>query len=181
MLRELREKFIILKLDKGQDIVLVNHGDYVSSLQRIFSDGSKVKKIEKDPTIALLITVQNYLKTSCKRDEITESEKKAIRPKFAQIAQVHGLLKTHKPFEHLPKFRPIIDTTNTPYYGISKFQSNLVNPLTENQYVVKDSFIAANMIREIPKELFDQGYRFFSFDVESLFTLVSLSKTINII
>ena len=146
--------------------MLVNHGDCVSSLQRIFNDGSKVKKIEKDPTIARLITVQNYLKTSCKRGEITEFEKKAIRPKFAQIARAHGLPKRHKPFDHLPKFRPIIDTANTPYYDISKFLSNLVNPLTENQYVVKYSFIAGNMIIEIAKELFDQGYRFFSFDVE---------------
>ena len=75
-----------------------------------------------------------------------------MRPKFAQIARGHGPPKTHKPFEHLPKSRPIIDTTNTPYYGISKFLSNLLNPLTENQYVVKDSFTAANKIREIPKE-----------------------------
>ena len=37
------------------------------------------------------------------------------------------------------------------------------------------------MIREIPKESFDQGYRFVSFDVESLFTSIPLSKTINII
>ena len=161
--------------------MLVNHGDYINSMRRIFDDASKFKKIEKDPTITRLTTVENYLKTLCKRGEITESEKKAMRPKFAQIAQAHGLPKTHKLFEHLPKFRPIIDTTNTPYYGISKFLSNLLNPLTENQYVVKDSFTAANKIREIQKELFDHGYRFVSFDVESLFTLVPLSKTINII
>ena len=115
-----------------------------------------------------------------KRGEIAESEKKAMRPKFAQIAWAHGLSKTHKPFEHLPKFRPIIDTTNTPYYGISKFLTNLLNPFTENQYVVKDSFIAANKIREIQKELFDQGYWSVSFDVESLFTSVPLSKTITL-
>ena len=47
--------------------------------------------------------------------------------------------------------------------------------------MVKDSFTATNKIRKIPKELFDQGYRFVSFDVEPLFTLVPLSKTINII
>ena len=47
--------------------------------------------------------------------------------------------------------------------------------------MVKDSFAAANKIREIPKELFDHGYRFVSFDVESLFTSIPLSKTINII
>ena len=37
------------------------------------------------------------------------------------------------------------------------------------------------VIRDIPKELFDHGYRFVSFDVESLFTPVPLSKIINII
>ena len=47
--------------------------------------------------------------------------------------------------------------------------------------MVKDSFTAAKKIREIPKELFDHGYRFVSFDVESLFTSVLLSKTISII
>ena len=47
--------------------------------------------------------------------------------------------------------------------------------------MVKDSFAATNKIREISKELFDHGYRFVSFDVESLFTSIPLSKTINII
>ena len=32
VLRELREKFVILKPDKGQGIVLVNYGDYVNSM-----------------------------------------------------------------------------------------------------------------------------------------------------
>ena len=123
--------------------------------------------MEKDPTITRLTTVQNYLKTLCKRSEITESGKKAMRPKFTQIGRAHGLPKTHKLFEHLPKLR--------------KFLSNILNPLIENQYVVKDSFTAVNKIREILKELFDQGYRFVSFDVESLFTSVLLRKTFNII
>ena len=34
VLLELREKFIILKPDKGQGIVLVNHGDSVNSMQK---------------------------------------------------------------------------------------------------------------------------------------------------
>ena len=76
------------------------------------------------------------LKTLFKRGEINESDKKAMLPKSAQIAHAHGLPKTHKYCGLLPKFRPIIDTTNTPYYGISKFLSNLLNPLTENEYIV---------------------------------------------
>ena len=92
----------------------------------------------------------------------------------------------------MPKVRPIIDTTNTPYYGICKFLSNqikpnqikflfLLHPLTENENVVQDSFYAAKKIREIPKELFEDGYRFVSFDLESLFTSIPLSRTINMI
>ena len=124
--------------------------------------------------------MQKYLKTLSNRGEITESEMKAMRSKFAHIARAHDLPKTHKQYDHLPKFRPIIDTANTPYYGISKFLSNL-NLVTENQYVVRDSFSAANKITETPKELFDEGYRFVSFGMESLFTSVSLKKTINVI
>ena len=46
---------------------------------------------------------------------------------------------------------------------------------------MQDSFCAAKKIREIPKELFEDGYRFVSFDAESLFSSIPLSRTINII
>ena len=104
-----------------------------------------------------------------------------MRPKFAQIGRAHGLPKTHKRFEDLPPFRPIVDTTNTPYYSIAKFLANLLNPLALNNFTVTDSLDAANKIQQIPKELFDSGYKFVSFDVISLFTNVPLAKTIDII
>ena len=104
-----------------------------------------------------------------------------MRPKFAQTERPHGLPKTHKRFEDLPPFQPIVDTSNTPYYGIAKFLANLSNPFTLNDFTVKDSFDAANKIQQIPKELFDLGYKFVSFDVISLFTNVPLAKTIDII
>ena len=44
-----------------------------------------------------------------------------------------------------------------------------------------DSLDAANRIRSIPLELFEQGYKFVSFDVVSLFTNVPLEHTIKII
>ena len=63
-----------------------------------------------------------------------------MRPKAVQIGRVYGLPKIHKPFQHLPKFWPIIKTINTPYHGIRKFLIPLLNPLARNEYVVKDSF-----------------------------------------
>ena len=35
--------------------------------------------------------------------------------KAAQIGRAYGLPKVYKPYQHLPKFLPIIDTINTPY------------------------------------------------------------------
>ena len=104
-----------------------------------------------------------------------------MRPKFAQVGRAHGLPKIHKHYDNIPPFRPIIDTTNTPHYGVGKFLTNLLNPLTQNDYSVKDSFEAVNKIQQTPPELFDQNYRYFSFDVTSLFTNVPLNKTIKII
>lgn len=66
-------------------------------------------------------------------------EKKYIHPKFAQIDRAHGLPKTPKKYEVLPPFWPLVDITNIPYYGITKFLANLLK------------------IEEIPKELFDSG------------------------
>ena len=56
-----------------------------------------------------------------------------------------------------------------------------MNPVTVNDFTVKDSIDAANKIQEIPTELLDSGYKFVSFDVISLFVNVPLRKTIGII
>ena len=50
----------------------------------------------------------------------------------------------------------------------------MLQPLTRNSYTLKDSFGAISKIK------LEEGYQFLS-DVESLFTNVPLSKTINII
>ena len=72
-------------------------------------------------------------------------------------------------------------TTNTPYFNMGKFISDLLSPLTLNQYSVKDSLEAAEGIQDNPAEYFHQDYVFVSFDVEALFTSVPLSKTVDVI
>ena len=59
---------------------------------------------------------------------------------------------------------------------VQKYLSELLNPLTSNEYTIKDSFDGATRIKSIPQKLLDQGYRFVSFDVVSLFTNVPLQK-----
>ena len=180
LLRKLKDKCLILKPNKGEGIVLVNRDDCNNSLENLFNDTSKIQLSDDDPTIRNLSTAQSYLNTLYNRQKIT-LDKNDVRPKFAQVVRAHGLPKIHKSCHHFSPFRPIIDATNTAHYGIAKYLSNLLHPLTENNFTVKDSFDAANKIQAIPSEILDEGCRFVSFDVTSLFTNVPLKRTSKII
>ena len=78
------------------------------------------------------------------------------------------------------KTGPTDDPMETPSICLYTCQS-LLNLLTHNDYSVKDTFEAVKKIRSILPELFEQGYRYYSLDVVSLFTNVPLNKTIKII
>ena len=103
-----------------------------------------------------------------------------MRPKNAKPARAHGLPKIHKEFLNIPKFTPIIDTTGTSHYLVGKYLPGLLYPLTTNEFSRKDSFDAANRIKTISSYLFENGYQYVSFDVESLFTNVPIKRTVDI-
>ena len=148
--RNINEKCLILKPDKDQGIALINKNDYYNSMERLFNDTIKFMLLQEDRTLRNLSTVQTYLNTLQKRNEITLEDKNLMRPKFARIGRAHGLPKIHKDYQDIPPFRPIVDTTSTPYYGIEKYLSSLLNPLIINNYSIEDSFEAAKRIKAIP-------------------------------
>ena len=104
-----------------------------------------------------------------------------MRPKNAKPARAHGLPKMHQTFTSIPKFRPIIDTTGSSHYLVGKYLAQLLYPLTNNEFTLKDSFEDVNRIHDIPSSLLMNGYKYVSFDVESLFTNVPIKKTIDVI
>ena len=181
VMKSLRKRFVILKPDKGQGVVLLKKEEYIKSMENIFSDKRKFKEVTEDPTIRRVATINQYLNTMFNREEITEEEKKNMRRKGANRARARGLPKTHKAFDKIPPFRPIVDTTNTPYSGIGNHLKNLLHPLTINDFSMKDTYQAADEIRKIDFSLLENGYRLVSFDVVSLFTNVPLKRTINVI
>ena len=151
ILNKLTERFAILKPDKADGIVLLNRYDYVTSVKSIFSDSSKFKKLDSDPTLTRLHSLQNYLLQLHKRGEITDEQLDALRPITVHFGRAHSLPKTRKKFDTLPTFRPIIDTTNTPHYNVGKFLSSLLlNPFTLNAHSLSDSFDAVTYINNIP-------------------------------
>ena len=70
----------------------------------LLSDTSKFTLLQEDPTLRNLSTVQTYLNTLHKRNEINLEDKNLMRPKFAQIGCAHGSRKIHKGYQDIPPF-----------------------------------------------------------------------------
>ena len=69
ILNNLIKDVVLLKPNKGNGIVLSNCLDYKSSVKQIFSDRTKFRKINEDPTFKSLGSLQQYL---CKLNESKE-------------------------------------------------------------------------------------------------------------
>ena len=182
VIKELRKDTVILKPDKGNGVVAIDTTDYYKSLDKLFSDTTKFKRLDADPTNTRLSTLQSNLWKLHNRNKISEEVYQEIRPKNAKIAGADGLSKVHKSFERVPSFWPIIDTIGSTHYNDGKYITKLLNPLTQNEYWLKDTFDAAERTKKIPKELIrNEEYTLISLDAVSLFTNVPLLKNVNII
>jgi len=76
--------------------------DYFSSLEKLFADKTKFKRLQKDPTLTRLSTLRNYINTLLKRGETNEEQMKETKPTAAQIGRAHGLPKIHKSYTDIP-------------------------------------------------------------------------------
>ena len=122
IIRNLRKDCVILKPDKGNGVVVIKKDDYINAVQSIFAV-TKFNRITTDPTLVRRSAIQRFINTMYNRGKMSKQEKEEMRPKSATIGRAHDLPKTHKQFDSIPKFRPIIDTSNTPYYGVGRFLS----------------------------------------------------------
>ena len=89
---------------------------------------------------------------------------------------MYGLAKIHKALEDgVPSFRPILSAIETPTYKLATFCDQLLKPLTNNDYTIKDSFSFAKKVLEFNASLFMA-----SLDIKSLFTNIPLTETLNL-
>ena len=116
----------------------------------------------------------------CKRGNISKAKCDEMRPKNAKPERHHDLIKIHKTFTNILKFRPILDTTGSSHYLAGKYLAQLLYPLKNDEFTLKDLFEAVNCIQYIPSSLFVNGYKHVPFNVELIFTNVPIKKTIGI-
>ena len=89
---------------------------------------------------------------------------------------MYGSCKVHKQqVDGCPPFRLILSALQTPKYNLTKLLVPILNPLTKNEYTVKDSFQLAEEICEQ-----DPTLCMGSLDVDSLFSNIPLDETIDI-
>ena len=106
---------------------------------------------------------------------ISDTEYKKLKPRGSRFGISYGLCKIHKSLiDNCPPLRPILSAIKTPSYNIAKHLVPILELLTTNKFIIKNSF-------EFAKEVVEQDYGFMtSLDVESVFTNIPLEETINI-
>ena len=176
---------IIQKADKGNVVVLVNRTDYVQSMEKILSDTSKFQPlnfVKENGDLRYLLDkefkIKNFLKTLRDNSTISDQAFAKMVPIGSSPGILYGLCKVHKKVptgDKCPPFRPILSAIGTVSYNLAKFLVPILEPLTTNQFVCKDSFAFAAEIRNQ-----NPGLYMSSFDVDSLFTNIPLDETIEI-
>ena len=118
----------------------------------------------------------NLLKELKASETISENDYKKLKPRGSGFGVLYGLCKTHKKvLDKCPLFRPTLLAIKTPFYNLAEFLVPLNDPITKNNFTVKNSF-------EFSKEICEQNSEYFmaSLDVESLFNNIVLEEIIKI-
>ena len=115
----------------------------------------------KNIIIGIEKKLTNLLKELKASESISENDYKKLKPKGSSFGVLYGLCKTNG--EKCPPFRLILSAIKTPYYNLAKFLVPLIEPITKNNFTVKNSF-------EFSKEICEQNSEYFmaSLDTESL-------------
>jgi hypothetical protein len=167
---------VICRPDKGKGVVILNKNDYISKLNSILNDNTKFSKItELKSKVAFRIEDKlNRFLNKLKNDSIIDQDiYSKLHSTGSSFGIMYGCPKVHK--NNVP-LRPILAAYNLPNFNLAKYLVPILHPLTQNEYVINNSFEFASDLQSIDPRSF-----LVSFDVESLFTNIPLDETIDII
>ena len=139
----------ILRPDRGNGVFIIDKTDYDTKLLDILGDTNKFEKLDTQTNKLRLIL---KLKQKLARllgplkhlQVITHDLYNKLRRTDSYLGRIYGLPKTHKP--GLP-LRPILSAVKTFNYNTAKFLVKILNPLTTNEYTVKDTFTFVNDLK----------------------------------
>ena len=172
----------MLSGDKDSSSLIMNKHDYNEKVWKLIQDGVDTGKYEltEDSTHRDLHNFQQFLYRNFQKHEHYEK----MRPISNQPARFFATAKTHKfkSFDDITleelKLRPIIDQTGTHTQQAAKIVSKYLKPLAKNKYVINNTLKFPELLKGSPINEDEQDV---SYDVESLFTSIPVSETIDFI
>ena len=176
------KEIVILSADKESCSIILDRADYIEKVDRMILEGIAEKKYShaEDTILKDLKNFQSFLYRNFRNHE----KYKEMYPTSHQAARFFSTAKTHK-FENIDKInlkelklRPIIDQTGSCYYTASQVLSKYLQPLSANQYNIKDTLSFANSIKELKLDFSEEDV---SYDAVSLFTSIPVKDTIKYI
>ena len=151
-------------------------------MENLLSDQRKFEKVAlKNDTFLNFVVNQEkridfIFKNLVDSNSMSKEMRKSIKPGGTRPGTMYGLCKVQKQeINGCPPFRPILLALQTPTYNLAKFLVPILDPLTKNEYTVKNSFHFAEEICEQ-----DPSLPMGSLDVDLLFTNIPLDETIDI-
>ena len=146
----------------------------------IVSNSTKFKKVEMQDSfltsVRLEDRINNFLKKLTNKNIISEETYKHLYVSGSAPGILYGLAKIHKP--NIP-FRPILAAYRTAMYKLAKFLIPLIEPFTYNEFTVKNSSEFYKSIISLNSSN-TTGFMV-SYDINSLYTNVPVSETVNIL
>ena len=137
---------IIKKSDEGNSVVIVNKDTYVKRMENLLSDQIKFEKVtlKNDAFLNFVVNQEkrtdNIFKKLVDSNSMSKEMRKFVKPVGTRPGIMYGNCKVHKQqIDGFPPFWPILSALQTPINNLAKFLVPLLNPLTKNEYTVKDS------------------------------------------
>ena len=183
LLKLSKNKNVIQKSDKGNSVVLIDEIFYTNGIKKLLDNLRQFEKLSIDASKELNFILNceqkviDILKEIKNKNRINGDLYNKLHPVCSQSGVLYGLANIYKKvIDGCPNFRPIFSAIGTPTYQIAKFLVPILKDLTSNEYSVEDSF-------DFAKEILQQNSDCFmaSLDITSLFTIIPLDETINVI
>ena len=171
------KSIFITRPDKGRGTVILDRSEYIEKVESILNDNTKFKEIFEDPfkvITKLEDRLARLLRTVLKLNIISKDTFNNLFSSGASPGVLYGLPKIHKIGNPI---RPVLSTLHTFNYNLAKFFVPILEPLTTNEYTLKNSL---EFIKEI-NQINLKNKIMASFDIQSLFTNIPLDETIKII
>ena len=166
---------VIMKVDKGVSMVVMDRDDYNSKAEELLHQQT-YRPIPSDPTNKLknrLITLLKKIKTE---GGLNEATYKRLYPTGAGSPKFYGLPKVHKQGTPL---RPIVSSIGAATYQTAKELSRILKPLVgRSRHHIHNN---QDFLQDLKSIQLASDEVMMSFDVKALFTSVPIEPALKII